>query len=54
MKLPYIVIMAAVLFANTMLARAQRHEILNDRIQSLQVIADDDAMTLPIIELGRG
>lgn len=54
MKLPYIVIMAAALFANTTLARAQRHEILNDRIQSLQVIADDDAMTLPIIELGRG
>lgn len=33
---------------------AQRHEILNDRIQGLQVIADDDALTPPIIELGRG
>ena len=50
----HIIIMTTMLFAHTPWAKAQRHEILNDRIQSLQVIADDDFMALPIIELGHG
>lgn len=33
---------------------AQRHEIYTERIQSLQVIADDDWMRLPVYELGNG
>lgn len=35
-------------------AEAQRNEILNDRIQSLQVVADGNWLSLPVMELGRG
>ncbi len=34
--------------------QAQRNEIFNDRIQSLQVTADDNWMSLPIYELNNG
>lgn len=33
---------------------AQRHEILSDEIQSLQVVANDDWMGLPVVTLGNG
>lgn len=35
-------------------ATAQRNEILNDRIQSLQVVANGDWLSLPVMELGDG
>ena len=34
--------------------RAQRNEIVNDRIQSLQVVANGDWLSLPVMELGNG
>ena len=34
------------------IAKAQRNEIFNDRIQSLTVIADNDWQALPVMELG--
>ena len=34
--------------------RAQRNEIINDRIQSLQVVANGDWLSLPVMELGNG
>ena len=34
--------------------RAQRNEIDNDRIQSLQVVANGDWLSLPVMELGNG
>lgn len=34
------------------IAKAQRNEIFNDRIQSLTVIADNDWKALPVMELG--
>lgn len=33
---------------------AQRNEILNDRIQSLQVVANGNWLSLPVMELGNG
>lgn len=34
--------------------RAQRNEIINDRIQSLQVVTNGDWLSLPVMELGNG
>ena len=47
-------LISTLLIVGSTQATAQRHEIHNDRIQSLQVIANDDFMALPIIELGNG
>lgn len=35
-------------------AVAQRHSILNENIRSLQVVANQDWLALPIIEVGNG
>jgi hypothetical protein len=32
---------------------AQRHEILDERIASLQVMAGDDWLNMPVISLGQ-
>lgn len=47
----YQILLLSVLFVPAM---AQRHEIYNDRIQSLTVVADDDWLSLPIYTLGDG
>ena len=35
-------------------ANAQRNEIFNERIQSLQVVANADWQSMPVMELGKG
>ena len=41
-------------FLFSMAAVAQRHEILNENIRSLQVVANKDWLAKPIMELGKG
>lgn len=48
------ILMAYVCMASCQVLYAQRNEILNDRIQSLQVVANGDWLSLPVMELGNG
>lgn len=48
------IIIAVLCAMSCTIATAQRNEILNDRIQSLQVVANDDWLSLPVMELGNG
>ena len=45
-----VLLLLSLLFS--MAAVAQRHEILNKNIRSLQVVANKDWLALPIMELG--
>ena len=47
-----VLLLLSLLFS--MAAVAQRHEILNENIRSLQVVANKDWLALPIMELGNG
>ena len=47
-------VLLLLLFLFSMAAVAQRHEILNKNIRSLQVVANKDWLALPIMELGNG
>lgn len=47
-----VLLLLSLLFS--MAAVAQRHEILNKNIRSLQVVANKDWLALPIMELGNG
>lgn len=48
------IILTFLLTMVVLVMQAQRHETFNDRIQSLQVVANDDWLSLPIYELGNG
>ncbi|MBR5441002.1 MAG: DUF5103 domain-containing protein [Prevotella sp.] len=53
-RLSVILAIASVLLSAPTLVFAQRHEILNERIASLQVTAGDDWLSPPVIQLNGG
>ena len=51
--LQMLLLMGMLLLGKTQ-AEAQRHEVLSDRIASLQVVAGGDWMSLPVLTMGSG
>ena len=51
-RTPYLFLLTTLLLHIVTSGMAQRHEILSDDIRSLQVVADDKWLELPVIELG--